>query len=602
MSQYQAPVTDIRFVMDQLADFDAISTLPGFEEATADVAEAILEEGGRFAAEVIAPLNVVGDKAGCQRSLDGAVTTPAGWQEAYRQFCEGGWNGIGSPVGYGGQGLPGVLSMAVKELATSANLSFSLGPLLTAGAIEAINRCADDELKQIYLPKLVSGEWTGTMNLTEPQAGSDLALLRAKAEPVDDGSYRISGQKIFITYGEHDLAENIIHLVLARLPDAPPGVKGISLFVVPKFLVNADGSLGTRNDVQCASIEHKLGIHASPTCVMVYGEQGGAVGYLMGKPHRGLEYMFIMMNEARLGVGLQGVAIGERAYQQALGYAKERIQGRDAVTGKDGVTIIHHPEIKRTLLSMRSRVEAARSLAYLTASWLDWAHAHPEAETRQRYLFQAEFLIPIVKGWATEMGVDVASLGIQVHGGMGFIEETGAAQHLRDARITTIYEGTTGIQANDLVFRKLLRDEGATARLLFAQVQAVATECGASGNESIRTIGLKLAVAAEALSRTTLWIAGQLRKDVAGALTGAVPYLYLAGTVLGGWQMAKAALAAEKLSGQGDGRYAPAFLKAKVATALFFAQHQLPLAAAYAEEVTQGGASVTALEDAFWGD
>jgi len=600
MSDYLPPVTDIRFAMDALADFASIYQLPGYEDATPDVANAIVEEGGRFAAGVVAPLNRIGDKAGCQHSPNGTVSTPNGWKEAYRQFCEGGWNGIGSPVEYGGQGLPGVLSMAVKEVVTSANLSFSLGPLLTAGAIEAISRCADDKLKQRFLPKLVSGEWTGTMNLTEPQAGSDLALLRSKAEPADEDSYRIFGQKIFITYGEHDLADNIIHLVLARLPDAPPGVKGISLFVVPKFLVNEDGSLGPRNDVQCVSIEHKLGIHASPTCVMAYGEQGGAIGYLVGKPHRGLEYMFIMMNEARLGVGLQGVAIGERAYQQALGYARDRVQGRDAVTGKDGVAIIHHPEIKRTLLSMRSRVEAARSLAYLTASWLDRSHAHPDAEERKRYLLQAEFLIPVVKGWATEMGVDVASLGVQVHGGMGYIEETGAAQHLRDARITTIYEGTTGIQANDLVFRKLMRDEGATARYLFSLVQQTATECSASGNDSLKTIGLKLAVAAETLSRSTLWIATNLRKDAAGVLTGAVPYLYQAGAVLGGWQMASAALAANKHLTSDESAYSPTFLKEKIAVALFFAQHILPQAAALAEEVTNGATSVTALADDFW--
>jgi len=599
MSQYLPPVADIRFVMDALTDFASISQLPGYEEATTDVADAVVEEGGRFAADIVAPLNWVGDQSGCKHDGAGGVTTPEGWLCAYRQFCEGGWNGIGSPVEFGGQGLPSVLSLAVKELVTSANLSFSLGPLLTAGAIEAINRCASDELKQIYLPKLVSGEWAGTMNLTEPQAGSDLALLRAKAEPAEDGSYRVFGQKIFITYGEHDLTENIIHLVLARLPDAPPGVKGISLFVVPKFLVNADGSLGARNDVQCVSIEHKLGIHASPTCVMAYGEQGGAEGYLVGKPHRGLEYMFIMMNEARLGVGLQGVAIGERAYQHALNYARERIQGRDMVSGKDSVAIVHHPEIKRTLLSMRSRVEAARSLAYLTASWLDRAHADPSEEERKRYLLQAEFLIPIVKGWATETGVDVASLGVQVHGGMGYIEETGAAQHLRDARITTIYEGTTGIQANDLVFRKLMRDEGATARQLFAMIQQTISQCRDSADDSIKAIGLKLAVAAEALSRATLWIAGELRKDVGGVATGAVPYLYLSGTVFGGWQMASAALAANAgLSGASS--FSPTFLKEKIAVANFFAHHILPQATAYAEEITHGAKSVTALEDSFW--
>jgi acyl-CoA dehydrogenase len=599
MSQYQPPITDIRFVMDAVAEFDDVTKLPGYEDA-ADVADAVLEEGGRFAAEVIAPLNRVGDKEGCKLDANGNVTTPTGWKEAYRQFCEGGWNGIGLPTEFGGQGLPGVLSLAVKEMVSSANLAYSLGPLLSAGATEAIRRCANEALQQTYLPKLVSGEWAGTMNLTEPQAGSDLALLRTRAEPAADGTYRISGQKIFITYGEHDMTPNIIHLVLARLPDAPPGVKGISLFVVPKFLVNADGSLGERNDVRCVSLEHKLGIHASPTCVMSYGDKGGAIGYIVGEENRGLEYMFIMMNEARLGVGLQGVSIGERAYQQALAYARERVQGRDAVTGQNAVPIIRHPEIKRTLLSMRSRVEATRALTYLTASWLDRAHAHPDAEERKRYLAQAEFLIPIAKGWSTECGVEVASLGIQVHGGMGYIEETGAAQHLRDARITTIYEGTTGIQANDLVFRKLLRDNGATARHILEQVLQTLAECNGSSNASINAIGMKLVIATQAIGDASTWIATNAQKNPAAVLAGAVPYLSLAGIVLGGWQMARAALVADKVLADGTSAYSPAFLNGKIATALFFAQHVLPQAAALAEEITQGAESVIGIGDEFW--
>jgi acyl-CoA dehydrogenase len=518
------------------------------------------------------------------------VTTPNGWKDAYRQFREAGWNGITSPTEFGGQGLPDTLGVAVKEMLCSANMAFSLGPLLTTGAVEALLTCASDELKAIYLEKMISGEWTGTMNLTEPQAGSDLALIRSRAEPQSDGSYKVFGQKIFITYGDHDMTDNIVHLVLARLPDAPAGVKGISMFLVPKFLVNADGSLGARNDAYCVSIEHKLGIHASPTCVMAYGDNGGAVGYLLGEPNRGLEYMFIMMNEARLGVGLQGIALGERAYQQALGYARERKQGRDAVTGEALVTLDHHPDIRRMLMLMKSRVEACRAMAYYTSGLLDRAHAAGHTEEGKRQLWLAEFMIPIVKGGGTEMGIEVTSLGVQIYGGMGFIEETGAAQHWRDSRITTIYEGTTGIQANDLLFRKLMRDQGATAKVIFGEVNATAKALGASGKPELQAIGQRLGVALKAWTDATVWLAANAKTGLSGVLTAAVPYLHLAVTVCGGWFMGKAALAAAGYLDKGEGDQV--FYRAKVATACFYAEQMLPQATAYAETVKAGDASI----------
>ncbi|MBS1191701.1 MAG: acyl-CoA dehydrogenase [Rhodocyclaceae bacterium] len=594
MSDYIAPIKDMRFAMTELAGLAEIGRLPGFEEATPDLADAVLEEAARFAGEVLAPLNRVGDREGSCLTPEG-VTTPKGWKEAYRQFCEAGWNGVSAPGPYGGQGLPETMAIAVKEMASSANLSFSLGPLLTAGAVEALLICASDELKATYLEKMISGEWTGTMNLTEPQAGSDLALIRTRAEPRADGSYRIFGQKIFITYGDHDMTGNIVHLVLARLPDAPAGVKGISLFVVPKFLVNPDGSLGERNDVRCVSLEHKLGIHASPTCVMAYGDHGGAAGHLVGEPNRGLEYMFIMMNAARLAVGLQGVALGERAYQQALAYARERKQGRDAVTGEALVTLDRHPDIRRMLMLMKSRVEACRALAYVTAGLIDRAHAAPDAGERARQLALAEFLIPIVKGGATEMGVEVTSLGIQIHGGMGYIEETGAAQHFRDARITTIYEGTTGIQANDLVFRKLMRDQGATAKILFGQVADTVQRLIAAEQPELKAVGQRLGAALDAWVKATEWLGATVKDDLAAILAAAVPYLNLAVVVCGGWQMGRAALAAagRLAAGEGDGR----FYEGKIATARFYADQLLPQARAWGETVRAGNAALAAVAD-----
>ena len=589
MSDYRAPVKDMRFVMDELAGFKELSQIAGFEDATPDLADAILEEAAKFTGEVLAPLNRVGDKEGCKLTPNG-VTTPTGWKEAYKAFCEAGWNGITSPADFGGQGLPDTLGIAVKEMVCSANLSFSLGPLLTTGAVEALLTCASDELKAIYLEKMITGQWTGTMNLTEPQAGSDLALIRSRAEPQADGSYRVFGQKIFITYGDHDMTDNIVHLVLARLPDAPAGVKGISMFLVPKFLVNADGSLGARNDAHCVSIEHKLGIHASPTCVMAYGDNGGAVGYLLGEANRGLEYMFIMMNEARLGVGLQGIALGERAYQQALAFARERKQGRDALTGEALVTLDKHPDIRRMLMLMKCRVEANRAMTYYTSGLLDRAHAAGHTEEGKRQLWLAEFMIPIVKGGGTEMGIEVTSLGIQIHGGMGFIEETGAAQHWRDSRITTIYEGTTGIQANDLLFRKLMRDQGATAKVIFGEVYATAKALGASGKPELQAIGQRLGVALKAWTEATEWLAANAKTDLSGVLTAAVPYLHLAVTVCGGWFMGKAALAAAGYLDKGEGDLA--FYRAKIATARFYADQMLPQATSYGETVRAGDAAL----------
>jgi acyl-CoA dehydrogenase len=450
-------------------------------------------------------------------------------------------------------------------------------------------------LKAIFLEKMVTGVWTGSMNLTEPQAGSDLALIRSRAEPQADGSYRVFGQKIFITYGDHDMTDNIVHLVLARLPDAPAGVKGISMFLVPKFLVNADGSLGARNDAYCVSLEHKLGIHASPTCVMAYGDNGGAVGYLLGQANRGLEYMFIMMNEARLGVGLQGIALGERSYQQALAFARDRKQGRDALTGEALVTINHHPDIRRMLMLMKSRVEACRAMAYYTSGLLDRAHVISDPEEKKRNLFLAEFMIPIVKGGGTEMGIEVTSLGIQIHGGMGFIEETGAAQHWRDSRITTIYEGTTGIQANDLLFRKLMRDQGATAKVVFGEVYATAKALGASGKPELQAIGQRLGAALKAWTDATEWLAANAKISLSGVLTAAVPYLHLAVTVSGGWFMGKAALAAAGYLDKGEGDQA--FYRAKIATAHFYADQMLPQAASYAETVKAGDAALAGVTD-----
>ena len=594
MSHYAAPLRDMKFVVTELAGLAHVATLPGFEDAGPDTAEAILDEAAKFASQVLAPINAEGDRLGCTWS-DGEVTTPPGSKEAYAQFVAGGWNGLEFPPQYGGQGLPKLVSSPVKEMVMGANLAFSLCPLLTGGAIEALLLSGSDEQRQRYLPHLVEGRWTGTMNLTEPQAGSDLGLVRTRAEPDGAGRYRLYGQKIFITHGEHDMAENIVHLVLARLPDAPAGVKGISLFLVPKFLLDDDGRPGARNDVRCVSIEHKLGIHGSPTAVLAFGDREGAIGWLIGEPNRGLEYMFIMMNEARFAVGLQGVGIAERAWQQALGYAKDRVQSKDVADPRGkSVTIIHHPDVRRMLMTMKALTEATRAVAYVVGAAIDTAHAANDADERARARAFVEFMIPIHKGWATESAIDVANLAIQVHGGMGFIEETGVAQHLRDARILTIYEGTTGIQANDLVGRKIARDRGATALEVAAQMRAAWADLPADDGGDIVAIRHRFADAIAAFEECVQWIAANYTSDPKAVHAGAVPFLKLAGLVSGGWQMARAAaIARRKLeAGAGDA----AFLRAKIGTARFYADHLLAQTGALRETVLHGARGVLALD------
>ena len=592
MTDYAAPLADMRFVLTEIAGIEEIARLPGCEQASADLVDAVLEEAGKLAGGVLAPLNRVGDQQ-TSRLENGVVRTPDGFREAYAKYVEGGWNALPFDPEHGGQGLPLALATAVLEMWNSANMGFALCPLLNVGAVEALQTHGTDEQKRLYLGKLVSGEWTGTMNLTEPQAGSDVGALRARAVREGD-HYRITGQKIFITYGEHDLAPNIVHLVLARLPDAPPGTKGISLFVVPKFMVNPDGSLGQRNDVRCVSLEHKLGIHASPTCVLAYGDSGGAVGYLIGEENRGMECMFTMMNSARLNVGLQGVAIAERAYQQARDFAKQRVQGRPVTTKTSGTyPIIHHPDVRRMLLSMRAQTEAMRALAYYTAGAIDRARHHPDAEARAVQQRRADLLIPVVKAWCTDLGVEVASTGVQVHGGMGFIEETGAAQHLRDARIAPIYEGTNGIQANDLIGRKLLRDRGAAARDLIAEMRALDAALAAQPGDDLAAIRGPLTAGIDALVTATDWMVEHGEGDAARALAGAVPYLKLTGAVVGGWFMARGALAAQGYLARRDGN-AP-FHEAKLLTARFYAEHILPAAPSFLPAVT-GGNTVMAFD------
>jgi alkylation response protein AidB-like acyl-CoA dehydrogenase len=564
MSEYIAPLKDMMFVLNELAGLGDVARLPGCEEATPDLVEQVLEECGKFSSGVLSPLNWSGDQEGAQWK-DGAVSTPKGFKQAYRKFVEGGWNALHFPPELGGQGLPKLVSTPVQEMWKSANMSFSLCPLLTFSAIEALLLRGTDAQKNLYLRKMIEGTWTGTMNLTEPQAGSDLA-------------------------------ENIIHLVLARTPDAPEGVKGISLFVVPKFLLNQDGSLGARNDAKCVSIEHKLGIHASPTAVMVYGEKDGAIGYLVGEENRGLEYMFIMMNAARFAVGLEGVALCERAYQRALAFAKERIQSRDLAGGRASVSIIHHPDVRRMLMSMKSQTEATRALAYVVAAALDTVHHSADQETVARSQAFADLMIPVVKGWSTECGVDVASLGVQVHGGMGFIEETGAAQHLRDARITTIYEGTTGIQANDLVGRKIAREGGVTAKALIKVMRVVEADLGKADGEDFAAIKKRFGAAIDAFAEAVDWIVATNGSDIKSVYAGAVPFLKMTGILCGGWQMARAALVADKKlrAAEGDAE----FLKAKIITARFFADHFMGQVPGMRDSIVEGASGVMALSEA----
>jgi len=594
MHDYAAPLRDMQFILRELAGLDAIAALPGCEDSTPDIVEAILGEAGKFAAGVLAPINRPGDLQGCRLEPDGRVTSPDGWKAAWDSFVEAGWTGLSLPPQFGGQGLPKLVSTPVWEMWFSTNMAFAMLPQLNVGQAEALLIAASDELKATWLPKVVSGEWGATMNLTEPQAGSDLAATRCRAEPAGDGGYRVFGQKIFISYGEHELTDNIVHLVLARLPDAPPGVKGLSLFLVPKYLLDADGRPGAKNDVRCVGIEHKLGIHGSPTCTMSYGDAGGAVGWLVGEPNRGLETMFIMMNEARFGVGVQGAGLGERAYQLALGYARERVQGRDAVTGEAGKPILCHPDVKRMLLSMRARVIAMRALLYTAAGWFDVAHRHPDPAVAGKCRRYVDLLMPVAKGWCTEVGQQVCSDAIQVFGGMGFVEETGIAQFARDARIITIYEGTTGIQANDLVGRKILREGGETLFELVAELRETVgalraeRDCVAIADALVENIA--------ALNETAYWLIAAGKERYAEVLAGAVPFLHLLGTVCGTWQMARVALAAKRriAAGEGDRAYHASLVE----LARFHAASFAPQATAHARSTREAGASLLAFDDA----
>lgn len=583
---YQAPVDDIMFALKTAAGLSELIA-DGTAGVDEDTVRAVVEEAGRFGTDVLDPLNGPGDKAG-SHLVDGKVETPAGWKEAYQQFVAGGWGALPCPEEHGGQGLPEMVAMAVCEIWNASNLSFGLCPLLTQGAVDALLAHGSDELKRTYLPKMVSGEWSGTMNLTEPHAGSDLGALRTKAERQPDGTYRITGTKIYITYGDHEMADNIIHLVLARLPDAPAGTRGISLFVVPKYLVNPDGSLGARNDVVCAGLERKLGIHASPTCVMKYGEQGGAVGYLVGEENRGLNIMFIMMNEARLAVGVQGVAIAERATQRAIAYAKERKQGRSA-RGRAGdmSPIIEHADVRRNLMTMRAMTQAARAICLVTARELDIAHATSDPAKKAAALARSALLTPVAKAFSTDIGVEVASIGVQIHGGMGFVEETGAAQYYRDARILPIYEGTNGIQAIDLVTRKLPLEGGKVLEAYIGEMQATVEAVRASNRPEFGLMADRLGGAVKALAEASRWLGGALAKNPESALAGAQPYLRLFGLTAGGIYLARGALAAAREDASGA---------ARIALARFFAENLTTAAGGLKDTIVSGADSTLLLE------
>jgi alkylation response protein AidB-like acyl-CoA dehydrogenase len=587
MAEYVPPLHDIRFVLEQLVDLDGLSKLEAYAHVDPETVLGVIEESGRFMAEVIAPLNPVGDAAGSTLDRDGNVTTPPGFREAYRQYVEAGWGAVPFPDEFGGGGFPWLVAVVMQELMASASMAFSLCPLLTQGAIDMLEQHGSPAQQAAYLEKMVTGEWTGTMNLTEPQAGSDLGAVRARAVPADDGTWRISGQKIFITFGEHDLADNIVHLVLARVPDAPPGTRGISCFIVPKYLVNDDGSLGARNDLRCVSIEHKLGIHASPTCVMSYGDAGGAVGYLIGEANQGMRYMFAMMNTARLSVGIQGLAIAERAYQDALRYAQERRQGRTIGASKgESSPIVEHPDVRRMLLTMKAYTEAMRALLYTNAVSIDLARHHHDLAEREARRELVELLTPVSKAWCTDLGVELASVGLQVHGGMGYVEETGVAQYLRDSRISPIYEGTNGIQAIDLVMRKVPMRGGGVVADLLAQMEALGPVLDAAGQE-LAGIRPALATGVSVLREATDWILSRGPAEANDVLAGATPYLRLSGLVIGGWLMARSALAASRLLRTVDGADA-AFLREKIATASFYTGQLLPQAAGLLPAVTAG--------------
>ena len=591
MTGYTAPLADMRFVLEHVVDLPALSGLAGFEHAEPEMVYGVLEESGRFFSQEFAPLNRVGDVQHSRRNDDGTVTTPEGFVQAYRRYVEAGWGGVQFPADYGGGGFPWLVGTALQEMLTAANIGFGLCPMLTQGAIEMLLHYGSEEQREVYLPRMVSGEWTGTMNLTESQAGSDLGALTTRAVPADDGTWRVTGQKIFITYGEHDLAENIVHLVLARVPDAPPGTKGISCFIVPKFLVDDDGSIGDRNAVECVSIEQKMGINASPTCVMAYD---GAVGYLIGEANEGMRYMFKMMNNARLSVGVSGLALGERTYQQAVEYARERRQGRaPGAPAGDSSPIVEHPDVRRMLMTMRAHIEALRCLAYLNAESIDLAQHHPDEAVRTARSELTDLLTPITKAWGTDVGVELTSLALQVHGGMGYIEETGVAQHYRDIRIAPVYEGTNGIQAIDLVGRKLPMRAGGVVADHLAAIEATAGELSAA-DVPLASIGKHLADAHATLKATTDWLLANAPADPTNALAGATPYLRMCGIVTGGWLLARSARTAQRMldAGEGDAD----FLTQKLVTAKFYAEQILPQAAGLAPSVTAGPADLQAAE------
>ena len=591
---YSAPLADMRFALREVAGLAGVAALPGYEHATDDTIDAVLEEAAKLAGNGLAPLNRDGDKVGAKLE-NGVVRTAPGFAAIYKEFVEGGWNSLPFDPEFGGQGMPWLLATTVQEMWQAANMGFGLVLLLNQGAIDAVHHHGSADQKATYLPKMISGEWTGTMNLTEPQAGSDLGQLKSRAVKTGD-HYLVTGQKIFITYGEHDMAENIVHLVLARTPDAPAGVRGISLFIVPKFLVGADGKLGKRNDLKCVSLEHKLGIHGSPTCVMSFGDNGGAVGYLVGEEGRGLSYMFTMMNNARLSVGIQGLAIAERAYQQAAAFARTRVQSKDDGSPQpQPVSIVHHPDVRRMLMSMRAQIEAMRALGYYTAAGIDGALKQPDKEMSRRTQDRVDLLIPIVKAWFTDLGNEIASTGVQIHGGMGFIEETGAAQHLRDARILPIYEGTNGIQARDLVGRKVAKDGGETMLALVAEMRALVEEMKVAPGDDLAAIAAGVAASADALEDATKWVAQSVKAELVNALAGSVPFLRLAGTALGGWLLARSALVAQTKLAARDGD--PAFLEAKLVTARFFAEVILPPALDQLGPLKAAGRTVFALTE-----
>jgi acyl-CoA dehydrogenase len=586
---YQAAVDDILFALKTAVDLPGLIERGVCEGLDEETIRAIIQEAGKFGAEVLDPLNAPGDRAG-SRLVNGRVETPPGWKEAYAAFTASGWNALPGPAEFGGQALPASVSMGVAEIWNGSNLSFALCPLLTQSAVDALYTHGSEQLKRTYLPKMISGQWTGAMNLTEPQAGSDLGALKTKAVKQPDGSYRITGTKIFITYGDHDLTDNIIHMVLARLPDAPPGSKGVSLFLVPKRLVNADGSLGAPNDVVCAGLEHKLGIHASPTCVMKYGEKGGAVGYLVGEENRGLAAMFIMMNAARLAVGVQGVALAERATQRALAFAKERKQGRPPrAEAPEMWPIVEHADIRRSLLTMKALTQAARAICLVTAREIDLAQRAKSAEERQIAAMRAALLTPVAKAFSTDIACEVASLGVQVHGGMGFIEETGAAQDYRDARILPIYEGTNGIQAIDLVTRKLPLSGGKIVERYLAELNTTARQVRASNQPVFGRMGDRLTEAVGTLAEATAWIGKTLPDKPEPALAGATPYLRLFGLAAGGVYLARGALAAAS-----DGSLTGDAMR-RVALARFFAENLAVAAPSLARAVMEGADAVLAV-------